>query len=232
MIDRRHFLLASLATGLLPRAVLAGAQAGVRLSWADYQDEMKTLASAYADKAITQSDMAARGVQLLQQLDSADNEFQAAVHASYESGNRIWLWQRLIREEGILGGILNITSQQNVPLHDHPGATGILRVLTGNVEVWQFDLYIEDALPPGPEYVVLRRVSHRLLRPGDAAVLLPDSGNIHALRATTPQCSMLDYFIPPYKRHRRSWYLQTQQEWTDTTEITCRRVSEQDYHIS
>ena len=83
--------------------------------------------------------MAAQGKQLLQQLDTTEQAFQTAVQAAYESGNRFWLWQRLTRASNINGGILTIEQGEDVPLHDHPGATGMVRVLTGEVEVWQFD---------------------------------------------------------------------------------------------
>ena len=145
MIDRRTFMLASLATALMPRAVTAGMRADKSLLWADFLGAMKQLASACAARAITQRDMAARGVQLLRQLDVTGSDFQEAVQSSYESGNRFWLWQRLTKESGIKGGILNIEQEQDVPLHDHPGATGMVRVLTGEVEVWQFDRSVTAA---------------------------------------------------------------------------------------
>ncbi|MDX2457361.1 MAG: hypothetical protein QNL87_07625 [Gammaproteobacteria bacterium] len=145
MIARRTFMLASLATALLPRAVTAGMHADQSLLWTDYLGAMKQLASAYADRAITQHAMAIRGMQLLQQLDTSDKAFQSAVNTAYESGNRFWLWQRLTKESGVKGGILNIEQDQDVPLHDHPGATGMVRVLTGEVEVWQFDRSVTAA---------------------------------------------------------------------------------------
>ena len=206
MVDRRHFMLASLATALLPHAVLAGAQAGTGLSWAAYQDEMRQLASACAGRAVTQADMAARGIQLLRQLDTADDAFRAAVHASWESGNRFWLWQRLTKDKHIKGGILNIEQHQDVPLHDHPGATGMVRVLSGEVEVWQFDRSVAAADIKTEGQALLERVTHRVMQPGDIAVLSPDSGNVHALRARSKACRMLDYFIPPYERSERTWY--------------------------
>jgi redox-sensitive bicupin YhaK (pirin superfamily) len=176
--------------------------------------------------------MAARGLQLLQQLDTADSEFQAAVQASYESGNRFWLWQRLTQENDIKGGILNIEQGQDVPLHDHPGATGMIRVLSGEVEVWQFDrLEIAPAVVADGQ-AVLERVAHRVLRPGDIAILSPGSGNIHALRAHSQQCSMLDYFIPPYVRSERTWYRPVDSGWHDRARITCEGVSENDFDMS
>jgi hypothetical protein len=232
MINRRTFMLTSLATVLTPRAVTATTRADISLSWTDYLDEMKQLASAYADKAITQGDMAARGMQLLQQLDIADNEFQAAVHASYESGNRFWLWQRLTKESDIKGGILNIGQDHDVPLHDHPGATGMIRVLTGEVEVWQFDRSITATATKTAGRTVLERVTHRVMHAGDIAILSPDRGNIHALRALSKACSMLDYFIPPYERSDRTWYQPVDDGWYDKTRITCKSITENDFYMA
>jgi len=231
MLNRRDFLLVSLATALLPAGVTAGMRMDRPTSWTQYLREVKQLASAYDDRTITQGDMAARGVQLLRQLDTTDNAFQTAVHASWESGNRFWLWQRLTKESTVKGGILNIERDQDVPLHDHPGATGMVRVLTGEVEVWQFDRAVKAADRSG-DHAVLELVTHRVMQPGDIAVLSPDSGNIHALRARSKQCSMLDYFIPPYKRSERTWYQPVDDDWHDKARISCESISEDEFYMS
>jgi quercetin dioxygenase-like cupin family protein len=231
MLNRRDFLLASLTTLCMPGSATAGMRVESPLSWTDYLREVKQLASAYDDRIITQGDMAARGVQLLRQLDTTDNAFQTAVHASWESGNRFWLWQRLTKESTVNGGILNIERDQDVPLHDHPGATGMVRVLTGEVEVWQFDRALKATDRSG-DHAVLELVTHRVMQPGDIAMLSPDSGNIHALRARSKQCSMLDYFIPPYKRSERTWYQPVDNGWHDKTRISCESISEDDFYTS
>jgi hypothetical protein len=231
MLNRRDFLLASLATLCMPGSVTAGMRMERPLSWTDYLREVKQLASAYGDRTITQTAMAARGVRLLQQLDTTDNAFQAAVHASWESGDRFWLWQRLTKESTVKGGILNIERDQDVPLHDHPGATGMVRVLTGEVEVWQFDRAGKAADRSG-DHDVLELVTHRVMQPGDTAVLSPDSGNIHALRARSRECSMLDYFIPPYERSERTWYRPVDDDWHDKARISCESISEYDFYTS
>jgi len=231
MLNRRDFLLVSLATALLPAGVTAGMRMDRPTSWTQYLREVKQLASAYDDRILTQGDMAARGVQLLRQLDTTDNTFQEAVHASWESGNRFWLWQRLTKESTVKGGILTIERDQDVPLHDHPGATGMVRVLTGEVEVWQFDRAVK-ALDRSGDHAVLELVTHRVMQPGDIAVLSPDSGNIHALRARSKQCSMLDYFIPPYERSERTWYRPVDDGWHDKARISCESISENNFYSS
>jgi len=231
MLNRRDFLLVSLATALLPAGVTAGMRMDRPTSWTQYLREVKQLASAYDDRILTQGDMAARGVQLLRQLDTTDNTFQEAVHASWESGNRFWLWQRLTKESTVKGGILTIERDQDVPLHDHPGATGMVRVLTGEVEVWQFDRAVK-ALDRSGDHAVLELVTHRVMQPGDIAVLSPDSGNIHALRARSKQCSMLDYFIPPHERSERTWYRPVDDGWHDKARISCESISENNFYSS
>ena len=227
MLDRRHFMLASLAGVLLPGALIAGVSQGRPLPWPEYLAEMKQLASAYANRTLTQDELAARGIQLMRQLDTTDPAFQEAINVAYESGNRFWLWQRLTRESAINGGILYIEQGHDVPLHDHPGATGMVRVLSGEVEVWQFDPTATTG-----DQVMLERVTHRVLRSGDIAMLSPDNGNIHALRARSQTCRMLDYFIPPYVRSERNWFLPVDGDWGERQRIRCLRIPEDDFTLS
>jgi len=229
VIDRRNFILAVLGTALVPGAVAEVKPTGNKLAWAEYCDEMLQLASAYQERKVNHQDMLARGVQLLQQLDMSDAAFQTAVQNSWESGNRYWLWRRLIRDTGITGGILVIDRDQPVPMHDHPGATGMLRVLKGKVEVWQYDCSGPDATNGD---AILELASHRILRPGDVAFLTPERGNIHTLRAQSRTCHLLDYFIPPYQRSKRTWYLPVDDGWHDRDQVICRSVQEDDFYMS
>jgi hypothetical protein len=121
MIDRRTFMLASLAAALMPGTVTAGMRANKPLSWTDFHSKMKQLASAYADRTITQRDI---------------------------------------------------------------------------------------------------------------AMLSPDDGNIHALRAHSKTCSMLDYFIPPYERSERTWFQPVAADWFGKMHITCRCIHENDFYLS
>lgn len=229
MIDRRNFMLAALGTVLAPATMAAGMRIDNKLAWVDFSNGILQLAAACLDRQISQQDMMSRGVELLRQLDTSDDAFLAAVQASWESGNRYWLWQRLSLEKGVTGGILAIDRDQDVPMHDHPGATGMIRVLTGKVEVWQYDRSDLDA---SDGHAILELVSHRLLLPGDNAVLSPDRGNIHALRAHSKSCRMLDYFIPPYERSKRTWYRPVDNSWHDRDRVLCRSIHEHDFYMT
>jgi hypothetical protein len=232
LISRRELLLAAVGAVCLPWQVLARSTPDALLSWHEFLSGMQSLAAAHADGFLQHASVSRQALLLIQQLDTGSEAFRTAVQESWESGNRFWLWQRLTREANLKGGILNIDSDAAVPLHDHPGASGMLRVLTGEVEVWQFDRQPDDSDNTDAGQATLQRVSRKILGPGETAVLLPESGNIHALRSVSTQCSMLDYFIPPYQRSERCWYQPEDSDWMSREQITCRRIHEHEYLMS
>lgn len=252
MISRRKLLLASAASVLLPGSAFASSdkrnsstyesvtQKNVEIkniAWSEFRAQMTALANAEVDaefESIIERDrkldyikIAERGLNILKQLDITSAEFKQAVDASYETGNRYWLWQRMIKGRNINGGILTIDSEQLVQLHDHPGATGMVRVISGEAEVWQFDPASQKK--GSGNMTELVRVSHRVLKVGDMAVLHPEKGNIHALRAINGKCEMLDFFIPPYQRSQRSWYEPLDENWFEKKRVACKKIPQHAY---
>lgn len=219
MISRRQFVLATASSFLSGRAF---AISGNNVNWSTFHAQMTALAEAEARQQVTQKEVAELGVQYLKNLDINSAEFKTAIADAYESGNRYWLWQRMIKEQNINGGILNIDSHQLVTLHDHPGATGVIRIISGETEVWQFDEVASMNAEAGATQ--LQRVSHSVLKVGDMAVLNPHKGNIHALRAMNGECRMLDFFIPPYQSSQRNWYEPLEANWFNEEKIACRKI--------
>lgn len=225
LFSRRRLLLATVAAMLLPGRATAGSDNA--MSWQQFQSQMSVLA---ADDGIAQQALAERGLQYLNQLDTGSADFRDALAASYETGNRYWLWRRMIKSKNINGGVLDIYNSQMVQLHDHPGATGMLRILSGETEVWQFDPLMTGKESNGKHDVTeLVRVSHRILKAGDTAILTPDRGNIHALRAVSKKCSMLDFFAPPYQRSQRNWYEPLAANWFDRDRVICKKIPQDEF---
>lgn len=231
-MHRRDFLLVSLAltVAMSPAASepVGSPEGGAQtMNWEQFVSAMRSLVRHAGKGQASAQTLGEAGLQLMQRLDVDGPEFTSALEQSWESGNSFWLWQRLLRERGLLGGVLNIEQGNDVPLHDHPGATGMLRILSGEAEVWQYDVVSDGDAEAG---AVLRRVSHHILRPGDTAVLYPELGNIHALRALSAECRMLDCFVPPYARAMRSWYEPEAVDWRVRERIQCRRIPEQEFY--
>jgi len=231
MYSRRNVLLSILGLSLLPHVSAVVAQGGIvpgdSLVFRDFLKDLEALAvDAQAGKA-SEHDVVRRGLDVMQRLNVDEPSFAAVVTKSFESGNAFWLWQRLHKAPEINGGILTISPSRVVQLHDHPRAIGMVRILSGQAEVWQYDrLPSESSMG---QNAVLERVSHKVLRPGDVAVLTPHTGNIHALHAKGGECRMLDFFVPPYVRSKRTWYEPIDHDWPNRELITCRAIKEHDF---
>ena len=224
MISRRRLLMSVASGMLLPGVVMASVGMREQLSWADFQKQMVKLAKEKQDSTLTQDEIASSGIRYLKKLDIHSTEFKRAVAESYESGNQYWLWQRLMKQHNINGGILNIDSEKMVQLHDHPGATGMVRIISGEAEVWQFDEIHHHGAGKNQDEVELVRTARKVLRPGDTANLTPGKGNIHALKSITEECRMLDFFIPPYEISKRSWFEPMVDDWFDMKKLSCRKI--------
>jgi quercetin dioxygenase-like cupin family protein len=227
VISRRQLLLTAVSAVLLPGRAMANTVVQKKLNWSKFKSIMNELADADAHAKIDQETLVETAIKALQKLDVGSDEFIQAKDDSYETGNRYWFWQRLIKQRNLNGGILTIEDTQMVQLHDHPGATGMLRILSGEAEVWLFDEVRQNKTEQG--VAELARVSRRVLRAGDTAVLTPNKGNVHALRSLTKECSMLDFFIPPYEKSQRSWFEPLEENWFDMEKVSCRKISQHAY---
>ncbi|WP_198263805.1 hypothetical protein [sulfur-oxidizing endosymbiont of Gigantopelta aegis] len=236
MLNRRQILLGAVSSLLFPPWAMANSESIVNsnsktLDWIGFKQQMELLSRFEDSHSIAQNELSKQGLDLLSQLDINSSSFKNAVEQSYESGNRYWLWQRLMKRGNINGGILNIDQSSMVQLHDHPGATGMVRIISGAAEVWLFDEN-KKYLDENNNEVELMRVSRKILTEGDTAVLSPNKGNIHALRSISKECRMLDFFIPPYQRSQRSWFEPLADNWFDQKNIRCRKISQNEYTLA
>jgi len=229
MLSRRKLLLAMLGSmcgiGLLPRSLFAS-NIATATSWDSFVQGMQSLADNFDAEQLTQQQLIQQALGHMHALDIKSASFATAISEAYESGNEFWMWQRLLKKHNINGGILNIDRQRMVQLHDHPGATGVLRILSGEAEVWQYDRLTTVA---DSKISKLQLVSRRILRPGDTAVLTTQHGNIHALRCISAECRMLDFFIPPFQLQQRNWFEPLASNWQEQHQLMCRTISHHEY---
>ena len=228
MMNRREIVLglATIAGLAATRSPPANAVTD-KISWDAFLKGMQALSQKHARAQIGTDDMGVEGLKLLTRLDVSSPGFEKAVDEAYESGNLFWLWQRLVKQPKLKGGILNVYKKQIVQLHDHPLATGMVRIISGETEVWQFDRV--TPLGKGGGEAELKLVYHGIMRPGDFTRLTPTKGNIHALQSVSDECRMLDFFIPPYERSDRFWFEPVQTNWANQDRILCRAIPQHVY---
>lgn len=103
-------------------------------------------------------------------------------------------------------GVFLLKSGASIPLHDHPGMHGMLRVMYGKVRISCFDRLerpqVSGPQPSGPQLGGLRRSVLRSTGEYTAesgpCVLFPDRDNLHHIDAVDGPTAFLDILAPPY----------------------------------
>lgn len=109
-------------------------------------------------------------------------------------------------------GVFLLKSGASIPLHDHPGMHGILKVMYGKVRISCFDRLERPAgspqvsppvppVPPGQADTlrcsVLRSTAEYTEESGPC-VLSPDRDNLHQIDAVDGPTAFMDILAPPY----------------------------------
>ncbi len=228
-MNRRDFISKIFALGLFgsfSHRLIARTRHSI--NWLVFIGRMELLARSHHFGRKSYSQVAKEGIELLSSLNLDSHSYRKAVEDSYESGNRFWLWNRLYKQSKMLGGILTIGDEM-VPLHDHPGAVGMVRIVSGRARVWQFEVFKDNK---DNKEATLKLINSTILNPGDTAYLSPNFGNIHALQALGGECSMLDFFIPPYNRSERNWYEPLNNNWKNKQLVDCKVIPDYEYYSS
>ncbi|TDH01622.1 hypothetical protein EPR50_G00182250 [Perca flavescens] len=105
-------------------------------------------------------------------------------------------------------GVFLLKSGASIPLHDHPGMHGMLKVLYGKVRISCFDrLDRQGCTPAAPPLPPAQKGALRrsLLRSTDVyteesgpCVLSPDRDNLHQIDAVDGPTAFMDILAPPY----------------------------------
>ncbi|XP_040217927.1 2-aminoethanethiol dioxygenase [Rana temporaria] len=103
-------------------------------------------------------------------------------------------------------GVFLLKGGTSIPLHDHPGMHGMLKVLYGKVRIMGFDKMEAPAdLPPPPQPYQRGSLLRAALRSsgdyGDGSppcLLSPHRDNLHQISAVDGPAAFLDILAPPY----------------------------------
>ncbi|XP_041865835.1 2-aminoethanethiol (cysteamine) dioxygenase b [Melanotaenia boesemani] len=106
-------------------------------------------------------------------------------------------------------GVFLLKSGASIPLHDHPGMHGVLKVLYGKVRISCFDRLERPGgsaqsappLPPAQLGTLRRSVlrsSAEYTEESGPCVLSPDRDNLHQIDAVDGPTAFMDILAPPY----------------------------------
>jgi len=103
--------------------------------------------------------------------------------------------------------IFIIRKGMNIPLHDHPGMTGLIKVLYGTLKITSYKA--TDRCLSLEEHTSLNTISVEklpdvILTPSSPGcqVLTPHIGNFHSVQSIGEDAAMFDILAPPYDENR------------------------------
>ncbi|XP_003725423.1 2-aminoethanethiol dioxygenase [Strongylocentrotus purpuratus] len=120
-----------------------------------------------------------------------------------------------IFEDGVMTmGVFIIREGSRIPLHNHPGMHGLLKVLYGDISVRTFNTITEDWTkfpiskfegfpenePPKKHLLAPTRlgIDQHFTASSEAVLLTPREGNYHSLESVGGPAAFLDILSPPY----------------------------------
>ncbi|CAK6978322.1 -aminoethanethiol (cysteamine) dioxygenase b [Scomber scombrus] len=109
-------------------------------------------------------------------------------------------------------GVFLLKSGASIPLHDHPGMHGVLKVMYGQVRISCFDRLqgAQHGALQGAQHGALQGAQHGALRRSllrssavytehsEPCVLSPDRDNLHQIDAVDGPTAFMDILAPPY----------------------------------
>jgi hypothetical protein len=100
--------------------------------------------------------------------------------------------------------LLGLHQERRIPVHDHPGMSGIIFVLSGRMHSRQ---YAQGAQSHGDKVVELVPISDRLLGSNDFALVMPRTGHLHSLQALDRNAVFLSLHLMKSPHPQlQSWY--------------------------
>lgn len=115
-----------------------------------------------------------------------------------------WRYQTMVDSPRLRAGLLTLFRFAPIPLHDHPGACGAQRVLSGRVQIERYDH--SAGAGQSPQVVWLERTAEEDLTSGGSACFHRGSGNLHRLESLTARSVLLSVMIRPHQDGERAWY--------------------------
>jgi hypothetical protein len=117
-----------------------------------------------------------------------------------------WDWNVFTDETEIRVGLISLYRNRPIPIHDHPGANGLLLVLNGELKINEYEL-LDSNVTNNLSLSELTLTGKTLLKANEYACITPESGNIHSLGTESEVCTVLDVLLTPYDETQRTWFM-------------------------
>lgn len=137
----------------------------------------------------------------------ADDSSPLPYHHHHHHGGPPVTYMHICETDQFSMGVFLLKSGASIPLHDHPGMHGMLKVMYGKVRISCFDRLAGSTSPAAPPLPPAQKGALRrsLLRSTEEyteesgpCVLSPDRDNLHQIDAVDGPTAFMDILAPPY----------------------------------
>lgn len=135
-----------------------------------------------------------------------------------------WSWTGLIDNEYLRVGLLSLNEESTIPIHDHPGSSGLLLILEGHLRVQEYQCHAASMTQSQRRIVEMERVNRQLFGPGEYGAFSSTQGNIHSLQSFDRPCLILGLLLSPYRNEDRTWYMSLEENGLSETHFSAVRL--------
>jgi hypothetical protein len=168
-----------------------------RLDWAEFIGKIATFAERRSRGDLNSTAFVRSVTELGTSLNLTDKELTGAysfIRKRQESIQSHFSLVEAHRQVTFDVVLLSLAPNYSIPLHDHPGRTGVSVCITGQAMIRNYDLIGPRSSP------VLKLRSHSIVRPSEAVGFTDTEGNIHTITARE-HTDLVDIFSPPSPRN-------------------------------
>lgn len=184
-----------------------------------------------------------RGLNYLSTFDGVDSSYIARCRTIYgnliewlrnashilemshdQHADRGWSWAGLIDNEYLRVGLLSLNEESTIPIHDHPGSSGLLMILEGHLRIQEYRCHCASMSQSQRRMVEIEQVNRQLFGPGEFGAFSPTQGNIHSLQSFEGPCLILNILMSPYRNEDRTWYMPLEENGLSETHFIAVRL--------
>ena len=152
-----------------------------------------------------------------------NNEYQRAlVRAENEIIIKHNLVIPLFENNFLRANLIAIKQERSLPLHDHPGSSGAMLVISGKVHATMCEQEIPADNTPSSN--ILTVAASKLLSTNETSCFTQDRFNIHGIKAVTNRAVLMVIHTPPFAANQQTFFFTANPQQKVGSQILVQRV--------
>ena len=119
--------------------------------------------------------------------------------------------------------LIAITPECSLPLHNHPGSSGAMMVISGNVRGIVCE-QVDPVTTKKQMRSMLKVVENKIFIPNETSCFTKKQNNIHSIKALTNRAVALVFHTPPFSTNQQSYFFSATPLQKTGTHVVTQRI--------